>query len=208
MSDRYDESLFQEALSDMDFYFEYMKKLEFFLPPYRESMNPDIAHLFREEETRKVIDVDQYLLLFRDPNNVTGAGIDTIRESKPKSNDWSYEVKQVKSSVMYEIQLLVSLVEGIVDKKTGEDMLCKLKFQKLVKDSSVLSKYKPGEISFYPYISMKEMSSSKDAIKSKDVVVVPDQSTILKTIGGRRRKPTHNKKKKRRLNLKTRKVVI
>ena len=203
MTDRYDESLFQDALSDMDFYFEYLKKLEFFLPPYRESMNPDIAHLFREEENRKNIDIDQYLLLFRDRDNVTGAGIDTIKESKTKSNEWYYEVKQVKSSVMYEIQLLVSLVEGIVDSNSGKDRLCQLKFQKLVKDSSVLAKYKPGQLSFYPYISMKELSSSKDVMNSKDVVV-PDQSTILKSIGGRRRKRTHVQKKRRR-NLKTRK---
>ena len=200
-------SSFQKALSDLDFYFEYVKKMELFMPPYRESMNPQIAHLFREEESRRNIDVDEFMKLFQSTTKVN-AGIDIIREKATKSNDYYYyETKETKSTqTYYEIQLSVSLIEGEVNDKTNDAMLCQFKSRKLMQDYKYLSKYKEGEVKFYPYITTKELSQPTDALSKSDA---PPSSlaSILKTVGGRRRKRTHQKKKRRR-NLKTRKKVI
>jgi hypothetical protein len=197
-------SKFEKAFSDLDFYFDYMKKLENFIPPYRESTNPVIANLFREEESRRNIDIDEFLKFF--PNGESQySGIDIVREKPAKQNDWSIEVKPSKSSQMfYEVQLVVSLVEGKLDDKTSDDMLCKLKSRKLVKDYEYLSKYKSGEVKFYPYISSKDLSELPDVKKANDQKPPDSLSSILKTVGGRRRKRTNVKKKHRR-HSKTRK---
>jgi hypothetical protein len=181
--------------------------MELFMPPYRESMNPQIAHLFREEESRRNIDVDEFMKLFQSTTKVN-AGIDIIREKATKSNDYYYyETKETKSTqTYYEIQLSVSLIEGEVNDKTNDAMLCQFKSRKLMQDYKYLSKYKEGEVKFYPYITTKELSQPTDALSKSDA---PPSSlaSILKTVGGRRRKRTHQKKKRRR-NLKTRKKVI
>jgi hypothetical protein len=188
-------SSFQKALSDLDFYFDYVKKLEMFMPPYRESMNSEIAHLFREEESRRNIDVDEFMKFFQNDSNATiYAGIDIIKERATKSNDYYYEQNETKSTQTYfEIQLVISLIEGEVNDKTSDDMLCQLKSQKLMKDYEYLSKYKPGEVKFYPYITTKEMSKP-GANTQKSF------ASILKSVGGRRRKRTNKNKKRRRIS--------
>lgn len=198
-------SSFQKAMSDLDFYFEYVKKLELFMPPYRESMNSQIANLFREEESRRSINVDEFMKLFQS-NTKFYAGIDIIREKAIKSIDY-YEPKETKSTqTYYEIQLAVSLIEGEVNSGSSSAMLCQLKSRKFMQDYKYLSKYKEGEIKFYPYITIKELSQPTDALP-KSGVPPSSLASILKTVGGRRRKRT-NVQKKRRRQSKTRKKII
>ncbi len=176
------ESRFYKNLSDFDFHFDFMKKVEEFVKQRRKSIS--LSNIFEETEDNYIMHMDNFLSL---PNN-TPATVDKVREPKKKDEDGK-ESNEYKTK-FYEIQLGVALVGGKVP-NAPSDFWCAFNSAKLANDYKFLSKYDIGEIQLYPYIEIQEIVTEKKQPKAQES---PQEfSTILNLKKGGARK-TRNKR--------------
>lgn len=141
------ESRFYKNLSDLEFHFDFMKKVEEFVKQRRKSIS--LSNIFEETEENYTVHIDKFLSL---PNN-TPATVDKVREPKKKDEDGK-ESNEYKTK-FYEIQLGVALVGGKVP-NAPSDFWCAFNSAKLANDYKFLSKYDIGEIQLYPYVEIQE----------------------------------------------------
>ena len=187
------ESKFYKNLSDLDFHFEFLKKIEDFMLQRRKSSTREVSEIFQEEEGRYVIHIDKYLTMFRDNTQKRmNAGVDIMRQLKEKGEENSkssdYKTK------FYEIQLGVALVGGKVP-NSPSSFWCTFNSIKLANDYKFLTKYDIGEIKLYPYVEIQE-EPNNGAVQNGRAVQRPNQelSTILNLKKGGRRNKSHKKR--------------
>ena len=185
-SESANESKFNKNLADLDFHFDFMKKMEPFILQRRQSTNPKISALFRDEEDRYVVEMDTFLGMFKDKDQKNAeAGVDIVKQSSStsKQNEFGYEDSNAPlskdKSAFYEIQLGIALVGGKITSANSE--FCKFQAIKLANDYKFLTKYgydDTGKIYLYPYV---ELAENAEQPKSLPTIL------NLKKKGGRRR---------------------
>ncbi len=153
------ESKFLKSLGDLEFHFDFLKKVEPFISQRRKSTNPIIASMFREDQENYVTQIDKYLTLFRNKKENTNASVDIIKQSSSTSqNDLDLdEVKQKgpkDKTEFFEIHLGVALVGGKVSSTNKE--YCMFQALKLGVDFKKITKYNPTELILYPYVDFGE----------------------------------------------------
>jgi hypothetical protein len=171
------EAKFLKSTSDLEFYFNFLKKIEQFIPSYRKSLSMDISPLLGDEDNRYAINIDDYLKLYKDKKKNADASIDVIRPSKKTRSE--NEVDETKNDY-YEIHLGVAVVGGKVDAST--DVWCYYNSIKLANDFSTiydsikLASTKQEAIdmlSLYPYVDLETKIAEA---KGKMPVPVPKMS--------------------------------
>ena len=185
-SESSNENKFNKNLADIDFHFDFMNQMQPFILQQRRSTNPQIAGLFRDEEDRYVVEIDNFLGMFKNKDQKnTEAGVDIVKQSSSSTTKLN-EIGEVQSTAstskdkntFYEIQLGVAVVGGKITSANRE--YCKFQAIKLANDHKFLKKYgydNTDKIYLYPYVEMDENAEQ------------PEINTILnlKTKGGRRR---------------------
>ena len=211
------EGKFYKSLSDLDFHFDLLKKVDDFMKQRRKPLIdskslPDrdtILEIFKDEEERSVIRFDAYLTLFNDDKKVGSpkeyTGVDVIRQSKSTDED-EKQTSDYKTK-FYEIQLGIAVVGGKIP-NAPSNFWCAFNSAKLANDYKFLTKYNlGGEIHLYPFIEIEEMpvqplakSGTKSGLNVREKPQEFGTILNLKKRGGRR--ITH---KKRSFAKKTRK---
>lgn len=198
------EAKFKKNLADIDFHFDFLKKIDDFVSQRRQSMNKRIGEeIFEDSEENFTVHIDKFLGLF---NNLKGsvekASVDKVRETKTKDvvlEEGGSEKKEYKTK-FYEIQLGVAVVGGKVP-NAPSNFWCAFNSVKHANDYKVLSKYDLGEITLYPYLEIEEQPQEV-APRERQPAVAPreeqkDFSTLLnlkKRGGGGNKRKTRNKR--------------
>ena len=162
------EAKFLKSTSDLEFYFNFLKKIEQFIPSYRKSLSMDISPLLGDEDNRYAINIDDYLKLYKDKKKNADASIDVIRPSKKTRSE--NEVDETKNDY-YEIHLGVAVVGGKVDAST--DVWCYYNSIKLANDFSTI------------YDSIKLASTKQEAIDMLSLYPYVDLETKIAEAKGK-----------------------
>lgn len=201
------ENKFYKNLADLDFHFEFMKKVEDFVKQRRKPLTlkkdssdnggTTIADIFKDEEDALIIRHDAYMQLFikeRKSPTKNYIGVDIITQSKPKDEYEKSSTTTEYKAKFYEIQLAISLVGGKIP-KAPSNFWCAFNSAKLAKDYNFLTKYDLGEIKFYPYVEIQEEVPAVPAVPAKKEGP-KEFSTILnaKKRGGKGARKTRNKR--------------
>jgi hypothetical protein len=154
------ESKFLKSMSDLDFHFDFLKKVEPFISQRRKSTNPTIASMFREDQENYVAQIDTYLNLFRNKKENTDASVDIIKQSSSSTSQNERDFDEVKpkgvkdKTEFFEIHLGVALVGGKITSTNRK--FCEFQAFKLGTDFKKVTKYNPDEIILYPYVELGE----------------------------------------------------
>lgn len=197
------ENKFYKNLADLDFHFEFIKKVEDFVKQRRKPLakkessgnGTTIADIFKDEDDALIIRHDAYMQLFikeRKSPKKNYIGVDVITQSKPKDEEEKSNTTTDYKAKFYEIQLAISLVGGRVP-RAPSNFWCAFNSPKLAKDEKFLTKYDLGEIKFYPYVEIQE--DVPDPVPAKKEGP-KEFSTILnaKKRGGQGARKTRNKR--------------
>jgi len=177
------EAKFLKSTSDLEFYFNFLKKIEQFIPSYRKSLSMDISPLLGDEDNRYAINIDDYLRLYKDKKKNADASIDVIRPSKKTRSE--NEVDDTKNDY-YEIHVGVAIVGGKIDAST--DVWCYYNSIKLANDFSTiydsikLESIKQEAIdtlSLYPYVDLEtKIAEAKGQMSQSKKSPVPKKPPI------------------------------
>ena len=172
------ENKFYKNLADLDFHFEFIKKVEDFVKQRRKPLakkessgnGTTIADIFKDEDDALIIRHDAYMQLFikeRKSPKKNYTGVDVITQSKPKDEEEKSNATTEYKARFYEIQLAISLVGGRIP-KAPSNFWCAFNSAKLAKDYNFLTKYDLGEIKFYPYVEIQEEVPDQVAAVKKE----------------------------------------
>jgi hypothetical protein len=146
------ESKFYRNLSDLNFHFEFLAKIEDFITKRRRSLTKEISEIFQEGETFNRVQLDKFLSLFKRQRK-TYAGVDRVQQSKSKDEEDKKTNENQRK--FYEIYIGVALVGGKVP-NAPSNFWCAFNSAKLANDYKFLTKYDVGEIQLYPYVEIEE----------------------------------------------------
>jgi hypothetical protein len=189
------EGKFLKSTTDLEFYFDFLKKIEQFIPPYRKSLSVDISRLLGDDDNRYTINIDEYLKLYKKQN--IDAGIDVIRPSKKTKSE--NEVANDTKNDYYEIHVGIAVVGGKINSNTN--VWCYYNSIKLasdfttIYDSIKLASAKQEVIdtlSLYPYVDLEAKIAEADA----KATVKADAKPMAKPIVKADAKPMVNTQKK------------